>query len=305
MEKKEKLGSTDFFMLLAVLFWAINFSFIKIALREFTPLAFNGIRLLFASLVLLFILVVSKEGVSITKADFLMIIFLSLVGNTIFQMFFIHGLNWTTASNTSIIMAMTPVFVALLSSLLKQERIHWAAWLGIGISFVGFYFVIAKQPGAFQFTWENLRGDLMIFAGNLCWALYTVFSKPLLEKISPLKLTAITMAIGTLFYLPFCIKDIFQLRVAKVNLQGWGALFYSGLFALVISYVIWYASVKRVGNSKTAIYSNITPIFTVIFAYIFLSENITFLQAVGALVIFVGVYLTRSGYQYFEKRERF
>jgi drug/metabolite transporter (DMT)-like permease len=218
-------------------------------------------------------------------------------------MFFIHGLNLTTASNTAIIMAMTPVFVALLSSLLKQEHIHWAAWLGIGISFMGFYCVITKQPGAFQFSWENLRGDLMIFAGNLCWALYTIFSKPLLEKISPLKLTALTMAIGTLFYLPFSMKDIFKLRFAELSFLSWGALFYSGLFALVISYVIWYFSVKKVGNSKTAIYVNITPVITVFLAYIFLSETITLFQAGGALVIFVGVYLTRSGYQIFEKRK--
>lgn len=301
MENHKKLGNTDFFMLLAVLFWALNFPFIKIALREFSPLGFNGIRLFFASLMLVFILLVTKEGLSLTKSDFWKIFVLGIIGNTAFQFLFIHGLNWTTASNTSIVMAMTPVFVALLSLLLKQEKIHWAAWGGILISFVGFYFVITKQAGAFHFAWRSLRGDLMIFAGNLCWAIYTVFSRPLLKRISPLKLTAITMAIGTVFYLPFCTRDIFRLRLGEISFQAWASLFYSCLFALVIGYVIWYASIKRVGNSKTAIYGNITPIFTVIFAYIFISERITILQAVGALIIFGGVYLTRSGYRWFEK----
>ncbi|UCC38398.1 MAG: DMT family transporter [Candidatus Aminicenantes bacterium] len=303
MEKPKKFGATDFFMLLAVLIWAINFSFIKIALQEFSPLAFNGLRLILASLMLILILFVSKEGFSHIRSNFWKLCFLGIIGNTIFQLLFIHGLNWATASSTSIVMAMTPVFVALLGTSIKQERIHWAAWLGILVSFAGFYFVITKQAGSFHFSWLSLRGDLMIFLGNLFWAIYTVFSKPLLEKISPLKLTAVTMAFGAVFYLPFAAKDIVQVQWREISFQAWAYLFYSALFVLVISYVIWYASVKRVGNSKTAIYGNFTPVFTVVFAYIFLSERITLLQAAGALVILMGVYLTRSGYRHFEEKK--
>jgi drug/metabolite transporter (DMT)-like permease len=91
------------------------------------------------------------------------------------------------------------------------------------------------------------------------------------------------MAIGTVFYFPLCIKDIIRIPFKEVSIQAWGALFFSGLFALVLCYIIWYASVKRVGNSRTAIYDNVIPVFTVFFAYIFLGEKITMLQAAGAL----------------------
>lgn len=301
MEEHKAFGATDFFMLLTVLFWALNFSFIKIALREFSPLGFNGIRLFLASLLLVFIFVVYKESFSVSKSDFFKLLILGILGNTVFQLLFIHGLNWTTASNTSIIMAMTPILIALMSFFLKHEKLHWAAFLGIWGSFVGLYFVITKQAGSFQFTWGSLRGDLMIFLGNFCWAIYTVFSKPLLKRMSPLKLTAITLPIGTLFYLPFCVKDIVELRWKEVSFQAWGTLFYSAFFALVLSYVFWYASVKRVGNSKTAIYGNITPILTMFFAYLFISERITLYQVIGAAIILGCVYLTRSGYRFFEK----
>ena len=303
MEEQKKFGATDLFMLLAVLTWAINFSFIKIALREFSPLGFNGLRLVLASLMLILVLLVSKEGFSHVRSNFWKLCILGLIGNTILQLLFIHGLNWTTASSTSIVMAMTPVFVALLSIRIKQERLHWAAWMGIFVSFIGFYFVITKQAGAFHFSWLSLRGDLMIFLGNIFWAVYTVFSKPLLEKISPLKLTAVTMAFGAVFYLPFAAKDITEIQWGKISFQAWAALVFSALFVLAIGYVIWYASVKRVGNSRTAIYGNITPVFTVVFAYIFLAESITLLQAGGALIILMGVYLTRTGYRWFNRRK--
>ncbi len=299
MQDKEKFGSSDALMLVAVLFWAINFSLIKIALKEFSPLGFNGIRLVLASFFLGSIFLISKEGFSVTRSDFWKIIVLGLVGNTAFQMFFIHGLNWSTASNSAIVMAMTPVFVALLSTASKQEKIHWAAWMGIAVSFVGLYLVLTKQPGVFQFSWQEVRGDLLILFGNLCWAIYTVFSKPMLERMSPLKLTSTTMAVGAVFYLPFCLNDLGQLTLSKITLGAWGALIYSSFFALTLSYLIWYGSVKRVGNTKTAIYGNITPILTAIFAYLFIAERITLLQGVGAGIIILGVYFTRTGYHHF------
>jgi len=288
---------------LVTLIWAINFIFIKIALNEFSPLAFNGIRLAFASIILVIVLFFSKQGIRVPKKDIWKLLTLGIIGNTVYQLLFIHGINLTTASNTSIIMAMTPASVALLSSVFKHEKIHWAAWFGIALSFVGFYLVIAKQPGTFVFSWENLRGDMMIFCGNLVWAIYTVFSKPLLGRITPLKWSSLTLAVGTVFYLPFCVQAFSRQDFGQISFKAWAVLAFSGIFALAVCYVAWYSSVKRIGNSKTVIYGNIVPILTVIFAYIFIAERIGLWQAVGALIILAGVYLTRSGYRFFSARE--
>lgn len=303
MQDQEKLGLTDLYMLVAVFIWAINFAFIKIALREFSPFAFNGIRLTFASVVLLLILILSKQGLGVEKRDLWKLIILGIIGNTVYQVLFIQGINLTSASSTAIIMAMTPVSVALLSSLLKHEKLHWVAWLGIVISFIGFYLVITEQPGTFIFSWERLRGDMLIFLGNIVWAVYTVFSKPLLGRLSPLKWSSLTLVVGALFYIPFCVPAFIRQDYGQVSLKSWSILIYSALFALAFSYVAWYTSVKRIGNSKTAIYGNITPIMTVVFAYLFIAEKISLSQAIGALIILTGVYLTRSGNRSFVRKE--
>lgn len=302
MKNQDNLGITDLFMLLVTLIWGINFIFVKIALAEFSPLAFNGLRMAFASLILLLVLFFTKQGLGVAKKDIGKLVVLGIIGNTVYQLLFIHGINLTTASNTSIIMAMTPASVALLSSLFKHEKIHWAAWFGIALSFVGFYLVIAKQPGSFVFSWENLKGDMMIFGGNIVWAVYTVFSKPLLGRISPLKWSSLTLTVGTVFYLPFCFSAFARQDFGQISSKAWLMLVFSGIFALAIGYVVWYSSVKRVGNSKTVIYGNIVPIFTVIFAMIFIAERIGLWQAVGAVIILIGVYLSRSGYRFFFAR---
>ncbi|MGD2294573.1 MAG: DMT family transporter [Candidatus Aminicenantes bacterium] len=302
MDEYKKFGVSDILMLLAIGLWAVNFSFVKVALRELSPMGFNGIRLAFASLLLVSFLAISRENFSVTKGDMWKLMFVGIVGNTVYQLLFIHGIYATTASNTAIIIAITPVFIALLSSILKHERLNWAAWAGILFSFIGFYLVVAKQSGSLSFVGEGIKGDLMIFVGTLCWAVYTVFSKPLLQKYSALKLTTITMVFGTVFFLPFSLADMIRLPYGQISLEAWGSLGFSGLFALAVCYVIWYTSVRRVGNSRTAIYDNLVPIATVIFAYFIIDERITFLQAMGTVIILGGVYLTRSGYRFFEKK---
>lgn len=293
IKEHKKLGTTDIMMLLAVLLWAVNLSFIKVALREFTPLGFNGIRLPLAAVVLVIICSVSREKYAIPKSDLWKLALLGLSGNTICQFIFIQGIEKTTASNTAIIIGMSPVFIALLSGLFKHEKIRAALLLGIGVSFVGFFLVITSRSGAVQFSRELIKGDLLVFTGNIFWIFYTVFSQPLLKRVSPLQLSTATMVFGAFFFIPFSIKEVFVIPYGDISFQAWACLIYSGVFSIGICYVIWYASVRRVGNSRTAIYDNLLPVFSVFFAYIFLNERITLVQAGGALIIFLGIYFAR------------
>lgn len=302
MDEYRKFGLSDVLMLVAVVLWAVNFSLVKVALKEMSPMGFNGIRLAFASILLILFLAVNRESFRVDGPDFWKLVVLGIVGNTAYQILFINGIYVTTASNTAIIIAITPAFIAVLSSVLKHERLNWAAWMGIFISFVGFYLVILRNSGKPTFSGEGVKGDLMILVGTLCWAVYTVLAKPLLRKISALKLTAMTMVVGTVFYLPFAIRDIIRIPYAEVSVKAWASLTFSGLFALAVCYVIWYESVRRVGNSRTAIYDNLIPILTVLFASLIIGEKISPLQGVGMVVILAGVYLTRSGYRFFERR---
>jgi len=290
-------------MLLAVLIWGMNFSFIKIALREISPNGFNGPRLALASFLLLVFLWRKEGKILPDRADLWKVAVLGLVGNTAYQLLFINGFSLTTASAASLIMTMTPIFIAVMSAVFIRERIHWVGWLGIAVSFFGLYLIIFSQGGLSPLSGQSLKGNLMILVGNLFWAAYTVFSKPLLEKMSVLKLTSLTLAIGALFYLPFAAKEIIEQPWNSVSLKGWGSFLYSSILAIAVSYVIWYSSVRRVGNTKTGIFNNITPALTVFFAYLFLHERVSVQEVAGALIILFGFYLTRSGYRRFERKK--
>jgi drug/metabolite transporter (DMT)-like permease len=299
-----RFGASDALMFLAVVIWGINFTFIKIGLRELSPGGFNGLRILLTAVLFLAILGLSRRGFGPVRKDLWKLALLGIAGNTLYQFLFISAVSQTSASNTSLILSMSPIFVALLSVLFRIERVHWAAWLGILVSFAGLYLILAEQDGGLNFSAVGFRGDVMIFFGTMLWAAYTVWSKPFLDKLSPLQFATVTMVFGALFYVPVTIKDIARIPWASVSARAWAGLVLSSVFGLVVGYLIWYYSVHKIGNAKTAIYSNLTPIFTIFFAVLFLGERVHAAEIIGAAVILTGVYLTRAGYKFFLKNGR-
>ncbi len=290
----KRFTKVDTLMLIVILIWGLNLSLIKISLKEIPPIPFNGIRLLLSSFLLILAILIFEKNLYIEKKDILKIILLSILGHTIYQFLFIRGINFTTASNTSVILGTSPIVISIFSSYFKHEKIKPIGWLGIFLGFVGLYIVI-RGKGEIHLSSQTLKGDLLLALAVILWAYYSVSSKPLLKIYSPLKFTGITMTIGSLLFFPFSIKEIKELPFSSISFQAWLWLIYSGAFALSLSLVIWFISVKKVGNSQTAIYSNLQPVFAVIFAHFILSEQITSNLVVGALIIFLGIYLARIG----------
>ncbi|MDD8026290.1 MAG: DMT family transporter [Acidobacteriota bacterium] len=290
-----RFGLSDLLMLLAVVIWGVNVSFIKISLREMTPDAFNGWRLLLTAVLFVILLAASGEGFRVGRRDFWYLAALGIAGNTIYQAIFIHGIAGTTASNTSLILSTSPIFVALLGAVLGIERIPAVSWAGILVSFAGLYLVIALSGGGLRLSSAGLGGDVWLLLGTMLWAACTVFAKPFLTRMSPLKYSALTVGIGTLAYLPLTWRDMAAVRFADVSWQAWGSLVFSGVFALVVGYIVWYYSVHKVGNARTAVYNNLTPIVAAAFAALVLGETFRPGQAVGAAVVLAGVWLTRAG----------
>jgi drug/metabolite transporter (DMT)-like permease len=290
-----KLSANDGLMLMVVTFWAVNLSLVKIALREIPPLPYNGIRLLLAAAVLLVWLLRSEKNLRLRRQDLPKIILLSFSGYALYQYLFITGINLTTASNTAVIFGSTPIMISLLSSFFKHEKIKPLGWLGIALGFAGIYLVISGRAGGFSLTRQTWKGDLLLFAAVFLWAHYSVSARPLLKIYSPLKFTAVTMGLGSLMFFPFSVPQLRNLPYASISLKAWLCILYSGVVALSLALVLWFFSVRKVGNSQTAVYSNLQPILAIVFAHLLLGEMVTPALLLGAGVVFTGIYFTRRG----------
>ncbi len=293
--KRLKLTANDLLMLLVVTIWAVNLSLVKIALREIPPLPYNGIRLLLAAAALFVWLLASEGNLRLRRVDLPKIALLSLSGYALYQYLFISGIDLTTASNTAVIFGSTPIMVSLLSSFFKHEKITSLGWLGIALGFLGIYLVVSGRAGGFALLGRTWKGDLLLFAAVFLWAHYSVSARPLLKIYSPLKFTAVTMGLGSLMFFPVSIGPLRELPWGGISLKAWLCLLYSGVVALSLALVLWFFSVRRVGNSQTAAYSNLQPVLTIVFAWLLLGEKATSSLVLGAAIIFIGIYFTRRG----------
>jgi drug/metabolite transporter (DMT)-like permease len=285
---KTTLGWVDVGLFLTVLFWAVNFSVVKATLAHIPPLAFNTFRLVGASIVLLALAPMSSKGRPI-RGDGLRILALALVGHTLYQLLFIQGIDDTTASNSALFLGMTPVAVAAIGAASGVERVGARVWAGILVTVVGAYLVMGNSDA----TGGSLRGDLLVIAATLCWSAYTVAGKSLLERHNPIRVTAYTLAVGTIFFLPFAVGDVARLSYAQIPWTAWAGTVFSFIFAIVLAYLFWYYGVSRVGPTRTAVYSNLTPAIALAVSWSALGERLGPLQLVGAGTILLGIYLVR------------
>jgi drug/metabolite transporter (DMT)-like permease len=183
--------------------------------------------------------------------------------------------------------------VALLSSFKGHERVDWPIWTGLVCSVTGVALTVGSRQSQGGRPLSHPGGDALLLLAVLCWALYTVHSKPLLARYSPLRLTGLTLWIGTVPLLAVAAPGLARTDWGAVSLASWAGVLYSALLALVLCYLIWYRSVARVGNARTAVYSNLVPVVGPGLAAWLLREPVSGRLGLGALFILAGITLTR------------
>ena len=283
--------------------WGSNFVIIKSALRELDPQAFNAGRMTVASVAFLVVMGISRAlgsggdsrsvfhtPTKVTPREWIGLAVLGLVGHSAYQYFFIGGLARTTVANSSLMLAASPVVISLLSAIAGHERIGRVHWAGAAVSALGIYLVVGR---GLSIDRAGLTGDLMMFAAVCCWAAYTVGSRPLMARHSPVGITGLSMAFGTAAYLPLVWPKVSAVDWTRVSAWAIGLVVYSALFALCIAYTIWYIGVRQIGSARTSAYSNFIPIVAMISAVVFLGESISGRKIAGAAAVLLGVALTR------------
>jgi drug/metabolite transporter (DMT)-like permease len=288
--------SLDFLLLLMILIWGSNFSIVKVALGDFPEIAFNAMRLLVATTVYAGVIMGTPARAqlrTLTRRDWLELLFLGSVGTFLYQFCFVSAVKRTSVGNGSLIIGMSPIVIALMSAVAGHERIRPVRWLGIAVAMFGLYLVVGHGVDVTGQTW---RGDLLMMGGVICWSVYSVASQGILKRHSPLLVIALTFSIGATLYVLAMIPILTAVDWRAISGFSWLMMLTSALLALNLSYWIWYTGLKRLGGSRTSVYSYLTPVVAMAVAAAWLDEPISANQIAGAGAILAGLLIARFGH---------
>lgn len=278
---------------LLILIWGVNFPAIKAGLAEIPPFAFNALRFPLASLLLYLFLRRDGPLALPERADRGKVIALSVLAHVIYQIFFITGMERTTAGNASLLLAGTPMITALLSAFAGHERVGLRRWVGVLAAVAGMAIVVLAGPAAVRFGGASVAGDLIMIGASFAWSVYTVSARNLVGKYGALRITAWTQWLGTIGLIVIGLPSLGTLDWSAVSAGAWLSVLYAGCLGIGTAYMLWNYGVRHLGNTRTASQMNLVPVVALGVAWLWLGEVPTIGQLVGAVVIIGGVSLTR------------
>jgi drug/metabolite transporter (DMT)-like permease len=285
------LGLTDLLLFTMALIWGVNFVVVKYATRVFNPVAFTGLRVGTAALFMgSFVLI--RGRTTLSRADVVRLLVLGVLGNGLYQLFFVHGVARTRAGNAALIVGAAPAFIALVARVRGIEHVKRMTLVGIALSVIGVGLVIAGSATSAQGE-TTFLGSVLVFLGVLAWTWYTILLQPY-TRLDVVQISAVTLIGGAIPLVVASTPALIATDWSRVGVGGWMALLYSSVVSLGIAYIFWYRGLRVLGPTRTAVYSNLQPIVALLVAWPFLGEIPTIFQGVGAVTIVAGVFLTRT-----------
>jgi len=266
----------------------------KIGLAYLPPVLYNALRLLLAATIAWPILLSSGTCRPIQQGDAKRILTISLMGFFFFQVLFTAGLPKTTAGNASLVLALTPVYVAVINRIFKNERLALPVVLGIGVALLGVGLIVLGSGKTLSLASGDLVGALLILAGQAGNGYYVVYSKDLMERYSTYQINTWVMTLSALAFTVISLPDLAALQLSEVPLAAWLSIAVSGTFSLCIGNLLWVWALGRISSTKASLYQYLSPIVSIAAGVLFLGETFGLLQIAGASVIFAGLYLTQQ-----------
>jgi drug/metabolite transporter (DMT)-like permease len=279
--------TADLMLLATVSLWALNFTVSKYILDHgLHPLAYSSIR--YACAALLFAgITFSREGsLRIALRDLPITVFCTAVlfAN---QLSFVYALRFTTATTVALIFGTLPIFTALFARGSGVEHLPLRFWIAAGLSFAGVALVAIGSGGNLS---SNLKGDMLALAGSATWAAYSVAIGPLMRRYSPFRLSAVFLLAVTVALLAAGSQQLAD-QSFHFGALLWIGFAFAVLGPLVITNLLWFTAIDRVGPSRASLFANLQPFLAALVALALLSEPITTVQIVGGVAIAGGIVL--------------
>jgi len=275
--------------------WGVNFPFLKIALAEVGPLAFLVVRYTLMLGIAWGVLAWQRRrsgmSIAVDPADYPRLALVGILGYSLYILLSIVGVSETTAFSNALLIALAPLFAALLLVAWRMERIAPSQFLGMLISVAGvMVFIADKALGGIGI---GTLGDLVSLAAAFFYAAYTVAMKPLLARYPATVVTAYTLSIGSVPVLWLGAPALVAQDWGRLDAAGLAVIAWSAIFPVYAAWTAWSWATARAGVARTNVFLYLVPVVSGVVSYLLLGEPFGPLKLAGAALALSGLVLVR------------
>ena len=282
-----------FVAFLVVAIWGSTFVFTKLLLLSgLSPAQIFTLRFIIAYVGLLGIAAFRRpfRWFAQNWRDELLMLGLGLTGGSLYFLAENAAMNYTTTTNTALIVCLCPLFAALLISIFyRDQRLRGVQIVGSLLAAVGV--AIVELNGHFVLHLSP-TGDALAFAACLCWAAYSLLMIPACKRYDTLFITRKLFFYGLLTMIPyFMVYPEWPPMQTFLRLDTALELLFLGAIASTLCFYLWGWVIRRLGAVVTTNYVYFNPVVAILCAWTVLGENITMWFLLGTALILVGMFL--------------
>ncbi|HET8903449.1 MAG TPA: DMT family transporter [Saccharospirillum sp.] len=277
-------------LLLAMLLWGSSFIALKLAVNDLSPMIVIFMRMAIGAVAFLTVWPWLRHGFVYQAGDWKYLLGMALFEPCLYFIFEAQALRYTSAGQAGMVTAMLPLMVAIAAFFILKERSGWRQWLGFGIAVSGVIWMTLTGEDSEQAP-NALLGNFLEFLAMISAVGYTLLVKHLTRRYSAFLLTALQSFVGTLFFFPLALASPWP---EQISLSTFGLLIYLGLIITLGAYGLYNYSLTHLKATVAAGYTNLLPVFTLLFSMLLLGERLVLSQWLAIGLVFIGVFLSQD-----------
>ncbi|GIO85641.1 membrane protein [Paenibacillus faecis] len=284
--KNTLLGSI--YLALAASIWGGMYVVVKVVVSVVPPLELVWIRYLVAMAALITVGLITRQNWRIHKRDFLIIIAIGVIGNTISIVTQEMGTMHSSAQMGAIITSSTPAFMVIFARLLLKERLTLKKGLSIGLATIGVLFIV----GVGGMNLSMKLGGIWLLIAALTWALMSVLVKLVPNQYSQITVTTYSILVALIVLTPFVLPRLHEIDASQLaHPTIWGGFLYLGIASTAGGFLLWNRGLQLLNASSGGLFFFFQPVVGTLLGWLVLGENIGVTFWFGSTLIFIGVLL--------------
>lgn len=272
--------------------WGGNITIGRAVSAEVPPVALSFWRWLLAFLILLpFALAHVRRDWSAIRRHWGFLALLAFFGMAAFHTVTYLSVNYTTATNAALLVAICPVLVPLLSWALYREPITLRLVVAIVVSLLGVVVIVTRGAPELLLSIAFNKGDLIMLIAVFTWSVYTVLVKHRPRELHPQSLLAATMVMAVAMLLPLYLWESLTLRAMPVTAESLATVAYVVVFASLLAFLAFNRGIEVLGPNVGGLFMHVVPVCAAVFAFVFLGERLQPFHGLGIAAIAAGIVL--------------